>query len=254
MVARLQARRAQRIGDDADPFVVGAERHHGTLIVESLFEHDDVALDLVSSDSDDIQRLVENELLPRPQRCGLDGGVQPDPDLATMREDIHGVVLVRGKVYAVRRRWRAELVDLFAQCRDLVAGFVEGLQCLDEPQIGVGTLIPARGELDLGLDDLQHLHGPHSFYGLNAYGLTVSSSRAPTRNSRASARSRAAGRRTPRCRKSHMIRFPVAQSSPWPKTWKAQTSSWPGVGCAHTTQRLIDPSIPASPASSGFVY
>src|SRR6266850_6675435 len=52
--------------------------------------------------------------------------------------------------YAVRRWWRAELVDLFAQCRDLVAGFVEGLQCLNEPQIGVGTLIPARGELDLG--------------------------------------------------------------------------------------------------------
>ena len=36
-----------------------------------------------------------------------------------------------------------------------------------------------------------------------------------------------------------MIRFVVAQSPPWPKTWKAQTSSGPGVGCAHTTQRLI---------------
>src|SRR4029077_16955389 len=95
------------------------------------------------------------------------------------------------------------------------------------------------GELGLGLDDLQRLHGPHSFHGLNAYGLTASSSRAPTRNSRLSAGARGARRSMPRCRKSHMIRFPVAQSSPWPKTWKAQTSSGPSVGCAHTTQRLI---------------
>jgi hypothetical protein len=60
VVARLQVRRAQQVGDGANPLFVTTERHHGTLIVESLFEHDDVALDLVSSDSDDIQRLVQN--------------------------------------------------------------------------------------------------------------------------------------------------------------------------------------------------
>jgi hypothetical protein len=59
MVARLQARRAAWIGDDADLLAIGAQDDNGALIVESLLEHDDVDLDLVPSGRDNIERVVE---------------------------------------------------------------------------------------------------------------------------------------------------------------------------------------------------
>ena len=43
----------------------------------------------------------------------------------------------------------------------------------------------------------------------------------------------------PRCRKSHMIRFPVAHSAPWAEKWTTHTSPSPRVGSAQSTHRVI---------------
>jgi len=94
---------------------------------ESLLEHDHVALDLVSRSGHDVERLVQSQLLSRPQGLGLDGGVQPDLHLATVRQDIDGVVRVCRQVYPVAGRRRAQLVDLFPERRDLVTRFAEGV-------------------------------------------------------------------------------------------------------------------------------
>src|SRR5438132_2101188 len=45
--------------------------------------------------------------------------------------------------------------------------------------------------------------------------------------------------RTPRWRKSHMIRLPIAQSSARLSTWCAHMSPAPDVGYPHWTQRLM---------------
>src|SRR5215813_5772511 len=85
--------------------------------------------------------------------------MQSDPDLPTLRQHVDGLVVVGGEVDAVGGRWGGKLVDLLTQRRDLLARVVE---CLQEPLV-----VARHGRLDrLGLDDLQHLHGPHSFYWL----------------------------------------------------------------------------------------
>ena len=63
---------AQRIGDDADLLLVGAQRDDGALGVELLLEDDDLALDLVAGGLDDVEALVEDQLLAGLERLGLD--------------------------------------------------------------------------------------------------------------------------------------------------------------------------------------
>jgi len=62
------------IGDDADLFLVGAQRDHRALVVELFLEDDDVTLDLVAGGLDDVQSLVEDQLLTGLERLGLDRG------------------------------------------------------------------------------------------------------------------------------------------------------------------------------------
>src|SRR5207249_6121276 len=125
MVPIFQAQGAQRLGDDADPVFVGAERDEGALGVELLLEDDDLALDLVAGGLDDVEALVEDELLPGLEHVGLEGRVEVDLHLAALGQDGDGVVLVGGEVDAVGRGRGAELVDLFLERRDLLARLVE---------------------------------------------------------------------------------------------------------------------------------
>src|SRR5439155_513304 len=104
VVAGLEPLRAERIGDDADLLLVGAEGDDGTLGIELFLEHDDLALDLVAGGLDDVEPLVQDQLLPGLERLGLDRWVEVHLDLPTLREDVDGPVLVGGEVDAVRRR------------------------------------------------------------------------------------------------------------------------------------------------------
>src|SRR5207245_7811556 len=56
---------------------------------------------------------------------GLDRGVEIDLHLTALGEDGDGVVLVGGKVDAIGRGRRAQLVDLFLERGDLLARLVE---------------------------------------------------------------------------------------------------------------------------------
>src|SRR2546428_10383472 len=75
MVPAFQAQGAQRLGDDADLFLIGAVGDEGALGVELLFEDDDLALDLVAGGLDDVEALVEDELLAGLEGVRLDRGV-----------------------------------------------------------------------------------------------------------------------------------------------------------------------------------
>ena len=176
MVAGVQAHRAEWIGDDGDLLAVGAQRDDGPLAVEALLQHDHVALDLVPRRRDDVERLVQDQLLSRPQRLGLDGRVQPDLDLAALREDVDGVVFTGREVHAVGRRRCAELVDLLPQRRDFFARLAE---CLQQPLALPEVLrdrVARRAKVVFEHVDLQRLHG-RAPQGVRA------TSRVSTRNS-----------------------------------------------------------------------
>src|SRR5881397_1555197 len=127
VVAGLESLRAERVGDDSDLLLVRAERDDGALGIELLLEDDDLTLDLVAGRLDDVEPLVQDQLLPGLERLGLDRWVEVHLDLPTLREDVDGPVLVGGEVDAVRRGRRAELVHLFLERGDLLAGFIEGV-------------------------------------------------------------------------------------------------------------------------------
>src|SRR5258705_1783849 len=151
VIAGLETQGAQRLGDDADLFLVGAERDEGALGVELLFEDDDLALDLVAGGLDDVEAFVEDELLAGLEHLGLERGVEVDLHLATLGEDGNGAVLVGGEIDAVRRGRGAELVDLFLERGDLLARFLQRrhenlvlIVRLGEPAIDV-THLPVEG-------------------------------------------------------------------------------------------------------------
>ena len=57
----------------------------------------------------------------------IDVGMQGDAHLATAREDVDGVVVVLADDHAVRRGWLRQLVDLVAQCGDVLTRFAQGV-------------------------------------------------------------------------------------------------------------------------------
>src|SRR3990172_6558880 len=148
VVAGLQAQRPERVGDDADLLLVGAQRDDRALLVELLLQDHDVALDLVARRLDDVQPLVQDQLLAGPERLGLDGRVEVDLHLAPLRQDVDGAVLVDREVDAVRRGRRAELVDLLLEGGDLLPRLVEGVdellvlvERLHELAVGLAQLV-----------------------------------------------------------------------------------------------------------------
>src|SRR5438093_13426935 len=133
VIAGLEAQGAQGLGDDADLVLVGAQGDEGALGVELFLEDDDLALNLVAGGLDDVEALDEDVLLAGLEGLRFDRGVEVDRDLADLGEDGDGAVLVGGQVDAVRRGRRAELVDLFLERRDLLAGLVERIHELLVP-------------------------------------------------------------------------------------------------------------------------
>jgi hypothetical protein len=153
VVANLQLHGSQRVGDDAYSVLICPLSDHGALVVDELLEDHDVALDLVPGGVHDVQAFVEHQLLTSSDVGDLDRGMQVDLHLAALREDVHRAVLVLGQVDAVGRGWRAELVHLFLQRCDLLAGVGERV---DQRLVGVeGLLELAFGIAQLALQDHQ---------------------------------------------------------------------------------------------------
>jgi hypothetical protein len=92
-----------------------------------------------------VERLVEHHLGATRQRVDREVGVHGHAHLAAAREHVDGAVVVVAEQRAVRARRLGELVDLFAQRRDVLARFTQRVRQL---------LVLARRlrELTLGLE------------------------------------------------------------------------------------------------------
>jgi len=147
------------VGQLDDPFFVGPAEDDGPpSVLEDLLERHDLAGVLALARQDHVQGLVEDDLLPAPQRPHLDLGVDGHPHLAAAGEDVDGIVVVgleEGAVGAGRLR---ELVDFLPQGRDVLLGLLEGVGQLLVLRDGLGQLALRLEEaLFQGLDPARSL-------------------------------------------------------------------------------------------------
>ena len=106
---------------------------------------DDLAGDLEPAGEHDVERLVERDLLAALELLDVDLGVHGDAHLAAGGEDVDGAVVVGAEERAVGRRRHRELLDLFAERRDVLAGLAQGRR--EALVLGDGL-----GQLALGLE------------------------------------------------------------------------------------------------------
>ena len=125
----------------ADLVVVGAHGDERTLGVEQLFEDDDLALHFIAGQVDDVHPFVQDELLPGSQRLRLERRTQADLQLASLREDVHGAVLVGRQVDPVRGWRRGQLLDLRRQRLDALARLTERLDKLLPRRVRRGRVL-----------------------------------------------------------------------------------------------------------------
>ena len=146
-VAAAQVHTAQRIGELADPLLVGAPDHQGAhAVVEQFLDRHHLAGDLRMAGLHDVEALVEHDLGSARELVVVDVGVQTDAHLAPAGEHVDGAVVVLADDHAVRRRRLGELVDLVAQRGDVLARLTKR----------VAQLLVLRdrlGELALGLQE-----------------------------------------------------------------------------------------------------
>ena len=142
MVAGAHRDVAQRVGDQRDALLVGAGDDRRALGVDELLERDDLAGLLEPARLDDVQRLVQHHFLARDDPLHVDLRVDVHAELASAGEHVDGAVGVQAEEDTEAGRRRRELLDLFAQERDLLAGLLEHpdeafvlLQRLDEPAL-----------------------------------------------------------------------------------------------------------------------
>ena len=128
VVARSDVGAADGVGELADPLLVGTtDDHDADPVVHDLFDRDHLAGDLRRPRHHDVVALVEHDLGAAVEQLVVDVGVQGDAHLATAGEDVDGVVVVLADHHAVGRRRLRQLVDLVAQCRDVLAGLAQGV-------------------------------------------------------------------------------------------------------------------------------
>ncbi len=127
----------QRVGEVDHALLVGVGDHQGPVApLEHLLEHHDLAGPLEPERVDDVQRVVEQDLLPLAQRVRLDRRGDGDPQLAAAGEHVHGAVLVPGQEHAVPARRLRQPVDLLLEGDDLGARL---LQRGDEALVVLGA-------------------------------------------------------------------------------------------------------------------
>ena len=93
---------------------------------EDLADRHDLAGQILASRQHDAERLVQHDL-GAPVQTGEHVGHRGDPHLAATGVDVDRVVVVDLEDGAVRRRWLGELLDLFAQRRDVLARLTQGV-------------------------------------------------------------------------------------------------------------------------------
>ena len=125
-----------------DPLLVGpGEDDAAALVLEQLFQGDDLAGELPVPDEDHVERLVQHDLVAladrRPGRCR--GGARPRI-LRPAGEDVDGAVVVDPEEGAVGGGRLGELLDLLAQRGQLLLGLLQGEGQLLVLRGGVGQL------------------------------------------------------------------------------------------------------------------
>ena len=159
MVTGTQLHAHEVLAEFDDLLLVGpADDHRPVAVVEELLEGDDLAGALVGAGQHHVQRLVEHDLGAAGELGDSDVGVQRHPHLAPAGEHVDGAVVVAAEEGAVRRRGLGELLDLFPQGRDVLAGLTEGVGQLL-------VLADGLGELTLGLEQ-PLLEGAHPLGGV----------------------------------------------------------------------------------------
>ena len=116
----------QRGREPDDALLVGVRDDQGPLAVgEQFLEHHDLAHRLIALRDDDVERLVEDDFLARPQLGEVDVGADVHPHLPAAGEHVGGVVIARRQEHA-EPGWRLrQPVDLLLQRDDLVPGLTQ---------------------------------------------------------------------------------------------------------------------------------
>ena len=158
VVAGPEALAGEGVGQVDDPLLVGPPDDQGPTVVHDLLDDHDLAGDLARAGQDHVERLVEHDLAAADQVLGGQLGVHRHPHLAPAGVDVDGAVVVDAEQGAVGRRRLGELLDLFAEGGDVLAGLAER----------VGQLLvlgDGLGQLALGLEQAL-LEGAHPLRGL----------------------------------------------------------------------------------------
>ena len=155
VLAGAQLHAEQLVAELAHALLVGAaDDQRARAVLEELLVDHDLALDLGTAGEHDVQRLVEHDLLAALDLIELELGVRGDAHLPAGAEHVDGAVVVAAEERAVGRRRHGELLDLFAQGRDVLAGLTErGREAL--------VLRDGLGELALRLEQAL-LEGAHA--------------------------------------------------------------------------------------------
>ena len=142
-----------------DAFFVGAtDDERAATVLEQFLEDHDLALGVDPTREHDVERLVEHHFLAALEAGGIDLGVNRDAHLAARGEHVDGAVVVGAEERAVARGRHRELLDLFPERRDVLAGLAEGGR--EAFVLGDGL-----GELALGLEN-PLLEGAHPLGGV----------------------------------------------------------------------------------------
>ncbi len=118
------------VRDDQRPVARSAVR-----VLEDLLEQDHLAGPLVAERVDDVERVVEQDLLPALELLDLERRRHRHAQLAAAGEDVDRAVLVCGQEDAVAAGRLGEPVNLFLESDDLGPGFLEGRH---EPVVVLG--------------------------------------------------------------------------------------------------------------------
>ena len=118
MSARTEGPVEQLVDHLADPLFVRPSDDQGASTAEDLANGHDLAGQILAPRQHDAERLVQHDLGAAVQ-LGEHIGHRRDPHLAATGVDVDRVVVVDPEDGAVRRRWLGELLDLFAQRRDV---------------------------------------------------------------------------------------------------------------------------------------
>ena len=131
---------AERLADRNDTFFVGPTSHHGTISSDQFSDAGHLAGRFQLASFDDVEAVVKHYLLAYLEQF-VELGVHRDAHLASSREHVGtAVVFVQAQKRSVTGRCLGQLVDLFSQGGDTVAGLTQGIGELFVARYRLGEL------------------------------------------------------------------------------------------------------------------